>query len=512
MFSVLKEKLKESFTSVFPIALIVLGLSATFTPLSTGTFLLFLIGVVFLIVGTALFTIGADSSMLQIGQKVGTTITKSRKVWLISFVSFLIGVIVTIAEPDLQILAKQVHAQAPSIGENLLIYTVSIGVGIFLLFAMLRIVFGVSLKILLCIFYPAVFLVAFCFVDESFWALAFDSGGVTTGPMTVPFILSLGVGVATIHRGKRGGDDSFGLVALSSIGPVLAVLILGVVCNVENVSGGGSETALSPEKTSGAFALCFGKENGLLKYAVEVLSALLPIVAFFLLFQICTRAFHRRAFIKVAVGLLTTFVGLSLFLTGANVGLLPVGTDIGKQLGGKWNGWLLVPVGMLFGYFVVAAEPAVYVLNEQVERMSAGAITAKAMKKGLCIGVCAALGFAFLRIVVGFNVMWILSVGYAVAIVLTFFTPPLFTGIAFDSGGVASGAMVSSFVLPMAIGACSIVAPNEIMTLAYGCVALVALAPLISIQILGIAYKRKTATYHKTFLRAKDTITEYEVE
>ena len=198
-------------------------------------------------------------------------------------------------------------------------------------------------------------------------------------------------------------------------------------------------------------------------------------------------------------------------MTGANVGFMPVGREIGKSLASLWGGWLLVPVGMLLGYFVVSAEPAVYVLNKQVEHMSAGAVSASAMKKGLCIGVCAALGFAMLRIVVGFNVMWLLLPGYAVALVLMFFAPRLFTGIAFDSGGVASGAMVSSFVLPMAIGACSVIAPSEIMTLAFGCVALVALAPLISIQVLGIHYKHKTATYKKNFLSEEDDIVEYEV-
>lgn len=504
MREALKEKFKESFQSVFPIALIVLLLSATVTPLQSGTFVLFLIGVVLLVAGTALFTLGADLSMLVIGQKVGATLTKSKKVWLICFVSFIIGFIVTMAEPDLQILADQV----PAIDSAVLIAAVSAGVGIFLTIAMLRIVFGVSLSAILAVFYTAVFVLALFFVPSDFWALSFDSGGVTTGPVTVPFIMSLGVGVAAVRSGKNSGNDSFGLVALSSIGPILAVLILGIVYKVE---GGAYEIAVSevPATTRNAFVQ-YG--HGLGEYALEVAKALLPIIVFFALFQIVTRAFHKRQLIKVIVGLLYTFVGLTVFLTGANVGFLPVGSQLGQTLAGLWNGWLLVPVGMLLGYFVVSAEPAVHVLNKQVERMSAGAVTASAMKKGLCIGVCAAIGFAMLRILLNFNVMWILLPGYATALILTIFTPKLFTGIAFDSGGVASGAMVSSFVLPMAIGACSVLAPSQIMTLAFGCVALVALAPLISIQVLGIHYKHKTTTYKKNFLSEEDGIVEYEVD
>lgn len=504
MTDALKEKLGEAFRAVFPIALIVLGLSLTLTPLESGTFLLFAIGVVLLIAGTAVFTLGADLSMLVIGQKVGSALTRSKKIWLIAFVSFVIGVIVTIAEPDLQILAQQV----PDIENTVMIVSVSVGVGVFLAVAMLRIVFGISLPVLLGVCYIALFAVALLFVPQSFWAISFDAGGVTTGPVTVPFIMSLGVGVAAVRSGRKSGDDSFGLVALGSVGPVLAVLVLGIVYKAEGGEYAVEEIVI-PGTTQDAF-LAYGR--GLGEYALEVLRALSPIAAFFVLFQLFTRTFSRRQLIKVIIGIVYTFAGLTLFLTGANVGFMPVGRKIGSVLAGIKNGWPLIPVGMLLGYFVVSAEPAVYVLNKQVEHMSAGAVTSSAMKKGLCIGVCAALGFAMLRIVAGFNVMWLLVPGYAAALLLMPFTPRLFTGIAFDSGGVASGAMVSSFVLPMAIGACAVIAPAEIMTLAFGCVALVALAPLITIQVLGIHYRHKTATYKKNFLSEEDDIIEYEVD
>ena len=510
MTQALKDKIIESLTSILPIALIIIVLSMTFTPLNSGTFVLFMVGVVLLILGLGCFTLGADMSMLVIGEKIGSSMTHSRKIWLIALLSFVIGIIVTIAEPDLQILAEQVPAVAekvPQLGNYLLIITVAVGVGIFLTVAMLRIVLRIRLSVLLIIFYVAAFILSI-FVSDEFWAVSFDSGGVTTGPMTVPFIMSLGVGVASIRSDKNGQDDSFGLVALSSVGPIVAVLTLGIVFDIKGVE----YEVTSPAVVENTQDVLFQYLHGFGDYALEVLIALSPILAFFLLFQLVSRSFHKKQIIRIFMGFLYTFVGLVLFLTGANVGFMPVGSEIGKTLAALWDGWMLIPVGMIIGYFVVAAEPAVHVLNKQVERVSAGAISSSAMKKGLCIGVCCAIGLAMLRILLDVNIMYFLIPGYVIALGLTFFTPPMFTGIAFDSGGVASGAMVSSFVLPMAIGACSTLqGTGSVMTLAFGCVSFVALAPLISIQILGIVYRRKTHKIKRNFLAVEDRIVEYEV-
>ena len=508
MLKAFKDKLLESFTSILPIALIVLVLCVAFVPLETGTFVLFLIGVFLLIVGLGGFMLGADLSRLVIGEKIGATMTHSRKIWLIAFLSFVIGIIVTIAEPDLQILAEQVPAVAEKtpLGNYLLILTVAVGVGIFLTIGMLRIVLHVPLHYLLIVFYLAAFVLSI-FVSPDFWAVSFDSGGVTTGPMTVPFIMSLGVGVASIRSGKGSKDDSFGLVALSSVGPIITVLTLGIVFDIHDV-----EYTMSPlTLVSDTREVFFTYLQGMGSYAEEVAIALSPILVFFILFQIIAKAFRKRQLVRIFVGFVYTFVGLTLFLTGANVGFMPVGRTLGQGLASLWEGWLLIPVGMIIGYFVVAAEPAVHVLNKQVERMSAGAISSSAMMKGLCIGVCISLGLAMTRILTGINIMWILIPGYIIALALTFFTPPLFTGIAFDSGGVASGAMVSAFVLPLAIGACSVLDPSAIMTQAFGCVAFVALTPLISIQILGICYRRKTSRIRRNFSAVADNILEYEV-
>lgn len=510
MTQALKDKIIESLTSILPIALIIIVLSMTFTPLGSGTFVLFMVGVVLLILGLGCFTLGADMSMLVIGEKIGSAMTHSRKIWLIALLSFVIGIIVTIAEPDLQILAEQVPAVAekvPQLGNYLLIITVAVGVGIFLTVAMLRIVLRIRLSLLLILFYVTAFILSI-FVSDEFWAVSFDSGGVTTGPMTVPFIMSLGVGVASIRSDKNGQDDSFGLVALSSVGPIVAVLTLGIVFDIKGVE----YEVTSPAVVENTQDVLFQYLHGFGDYALEVLIALSPILAFFLLFQLVSRSFHKKQIIRIFMGFLYTFVGLVLFLTGANVGFMPVGSEIGKTLAALWDGWMLIPVGMVIGYFVVAAEPAVHVLNKQVERVSAGAISSSAMKKGLCIGVCCAIGLAMLRILLDVNIMYFLIPGYVIALGLTFFTPPMFTGIAFDSGGVASGAMVSSFVLPMAIGACSTLqGTGSVMTLAFGCVSFVALAPLISIQILGIVYRRKTHKIKRNFLAVEDRIVEYEV-
>lgn len=507
----LKEKIIESLTAILPIALIIAALSLTLAPLDSGVFVLFTVGVFLLIFGMGCFTLGADMSMLVIGEKIGSAITHSRKIWLIALVSLVIGIIVTIAEPDLQILAEQVKSLADrtALGNYLLIITVAVGVGIFLMIAMLRIVFHIRLSILLILFYAAAFILSI-FVDKDFWAVSFDSGGVTTGPMTVPFIMSLGVGVASIRSDEKGQADSFGLVALSSVGPIIAVLTLGIIFKIH-----GLDYVYEPiDPVNNTYSVLFLYLHGFSDYAVEVLIAIAPILAFFLCFQLMTRAFHKRQLVRIFVGFGYILFGLVIFLSGANVGFMPVGRAIGEGLATLWDGngkWLLIPVGMLIGYFIVAAEPAVHVLNKQVERTSAGAISAKSMKRGLCIGVCISLGLAMLRILTGINIMYILLPGYLLALLLTFFTPPMFTGIAFDSGGVASGAMVSSFVLPLAVGACHALG-GTIMTDAFGCVAFVALTPLISIQILGIVYQRKTRRIKRNFLSVEDKILEYEVD
>ncbi len=502
--NLIKGRLKESLSSVLPIALIVFLLAITITPITPGNMLLFIIGVVFLVFGMSLFTMGAEMSMQQLGSKIGSSVASSGKMWLIAFVSFVIGVIVTISEPDLQILAEQVSG----VENFLLIITVSVGVGVFLMIAVLRMVFGVSLRIILTVFYITAFVVSF-FLPEGFRTLAFDSGGVTTGPMTVPFIMSLGAGVSAGRAGKnkQSRDDSFGITALCSIGPIISVLILGIVMNIE----GGSYEIPAPTPIADTRESMLRYAADILKYAEEVALALLPIIVFTVLFELITKAYSKIQMIRIFVGVLYTFVGLAIFLTGANVGFMPTGMQIGASLASIGGGWLLIPISMLLGFFIVKAEPSVYVLNRLVEDISAGAISGKTTGLGLSIGVSAALGLSALRIVTGLPMMYILIPGYVIAIGLCFFVPNIFVGIAFDSGGVASGTMMSAFVLPLAIGACTTLGGN-VMTDAFGCVAFVAMAPIIAIQCFGLAYRIKAGHRKRTFVTRTETFIEYSVE
>lgn len=483
--SVFKNVAKESVKAVLPIAIIVLVLCFTVTPVNNNAMMSFVIGAVLLIVGMGLFNMGAETALTPLGQSVGKELTKSKKVWLIGFIGFIIGVVITVAEPDLQVLANQVS----SIPNLVLIGAVALGVGVFLVIALLRTVLGIPLRILLCAMYALLFVLA-AFVSPEFWAVAFDSGGVTTGPMTVPFILALGVGVSSLRRGKDAEDDSFGLVAICSVGPIISVLVLGLVFNPENFT---YEPAVIPNPTD-TRELLMVFLRAFPDYLKEMGIALTPILLFLFLFQLIMRKLTKKEFLRILIGIGYTFVGLSLFLTGANIGFMPVGRLLGYNIASLNANWIIIPIAMLIGYFIVAAEPAVHVLNKQVEEITLGKIPAKAMNISLSLGIAVSLALAMVRVLTGISILWFLVPFYAISLILSFFVPKIFTAIAFDSGGVASGPMTATFLMPFAIGACTAVGGN-IYTDAFGVVAMVAVTPLITIQILGAIYKLK-ATKH----------------
>ncbi len=477
------EKFREAAASVLPIVIIVGVMCLTFVPMQADLMLSFLIGSLMLIVGMGLFTLGSEVSMTPIGSHMGAKLTKSRNLALILIVSFLLGIAVTVSEPDLTVLADNV----PAIDSTVLIVTVGVGVGIFLMLSMVRILFKVPLKWLLIGFYGLMFLLA-AFASPDYWAVAFDSGGVTTGPMTVPFIMALGVGVASIRSDANAQEDSFGLVALCSIGPILAVLILSFLYPG---APAGSEAEMA-EKIMNTVELGRTYLHTLPHEVGKVFMALLPIVAFFLIFQVAALHLRKVPFLRIIMGLIITLIGLVLFLTGANVGFQALGVELGAQIAslGSWR-FLLIPIAMLMGWYIINAEPAVHVLNKQVEELSAGAISESAMHYALAIAVAAANGLAMLRVLTGISVMWIIVPGYLIALALTLVVPPTFTAIAFDSGGVASGPLTATFMLPFAMGACQALGGN-IMLDAFGLVALVAMMPLITVQIMGLIYVIKT--------------------
>ena len=485
--TILLEKLKESLFSVLPVTVIVFILCFIFFPIKSGVMLSFIIGAVMLILGMGLFTLGADTAMMPIGEYVGSAMTKSRKIWLIILISLFVGTAITVAEPDLTVLAQQV----PSVPNMVLILTVAIGVGIFLVVAMLRIIFKIKLSYLFVGLYIIIFILAF-FVPMDFLSVAFDSGGVTTGPMTVPFILALGVGAAAIRSDKDAQSDSFGLVGLCSVGPILAVLILGILYKGSQVSY--EAEALAEAATTKQVTMLFWSD--LPHRIMEVAIALLPIIVFFGLFQIIVLKLKKAQIIRIVIGLVYTYFGLVLFLTGVNVGFMPLGRYLGQTIGSSQYNWIIIPIGMIIGYFIVIAEPAVHVLSKQVVEMTSGAIPKKAISTSLSIGVSASVGLAMLRIITGMPLMYLLIPGYAIALILTFFVPPVFTAIAFDSGGVASGPMTATFLLPLAIGVCLGVGGNVAVD-AFGLVAMVAMTPLITIQGLGLFYKFKLKAAEK---------------
>ncbi len=483
----LREKTRESLTAVLPITAIVLIASVILVPMELGTVVMFLFGAIMLIFGMGLFQLGAEMSMTPLGEGVGVQLSKTKWVGLVALLSFIVGAIVTISEPDLQVLAEQV----PSIPNLVLILTVAIGVGVFLALAVMRIVFKISLATLLIICYALLMVLSF-FIPKEFVAVAFDSGGVTTGPMTVPFIMAMGVGLASIRSDKDAASDSFGLVALSSVGPILTVLILG--CFYSPKEAVFSTINVEAVTTTRDVVKAFVKY--LPHYAKEVFVSLLPIVAVFIIFQLLTRRYTKRDVERISVGLVYTYIGLVLFLCGVNVGFAPLGSLFGKDLGTLGYRWILVPIGALIGYYIVKAEPAIQVLNHQVETVTNGAVSAKAMNRAMSIGVAVSVGLAMLRILLGIPIFFIVIPGYIFALVLSKIVPKMFVGIAFDSGGVASGPMTTTFLLPLSIGVCEAVGGN-VMTDAFGVVALVALTPLIAIQLMGLVYKIKTAKAEK---------------
>lgn len=477
----LQEKINEAFSSVLPITIIVLLLSVFVVPMYIGAIMMFLVGAGLLVVGMGFFSLGVDTSMTLLGEGLGAELTKSKKIWLVVSVSLIMGVVITIAEPDLTVLASQV----PAIPSAVLIWTVALGVGIFLVVAILRILFNLNLSQVLIALYAAVIILSF-FTPTSFVAVAFDSGGVTTGPITVPFIMALGVGLASVRSDKNSMDDSFGLVAICSIGPIIAVMILGICYNPSDAAH--SAVVLPNVNTTTDVVQKFVHE--LPEYTLEVSRAMAPILVVFFLFQLLTRRYKMRQFLRSIVGFVFTWIGLSLFLTGVNVGFIPVGYLIGSEMGASTFRWALIPLGMLVGYYIVVAEPAVHVLNVQVEEVSNGAIPSSAMKLCLSIGVAVSLGLSMLRVLTGISIYWLLIPGYIIALALTFFVPKIFVGIAFDSGGVASGPLTSTFLLPFTIGACEAVG-GSVLTDAFGVVAMVAMTPLIAVQLMGLLYSRR---------------------
>ena len=472
------EKIKEALLSALPITAIVYVLSLTpWFNFSGAELITFTVGAVLLIVGLGLFSLGADMAMTPMGSHVGAGLSKQRKLMLLLIVCFVLGMLITIAEPDLQVLAKQVGAV---MNGTVLVYAVGIGVGAFLVIAVLKIVFRRSLASILMLFYMLMFALALMLVVNGNGALlpmSFDSGGVTTGPITVPFIMALGVGISSVLGDRHSQENSFGLVSLCSVGPILAVLVLGIFSSNEMVY------SVPDYGVSNEIADAFLHTAG--HTCKEVATALGMIVVFFLICQVIFLKLPRKRMLKIGMGVVFTYIGLVLFLTGVNVGFMPIGYKLGYELAQLDKG-LLVVLGLIMGVLVVLAEPAIHVLNQQVEEVTGGYVSKKSMLLGLCVGVGASIALSMIRIIFDFSIVYYVIPGYFLSLALSLFVPPVYTAIAFDSGGVASGPMTSGFILPFATGVCvCLQGEAAVLRDAFGVVAVVAMTPLITIQLLG---------------------------
>ena len=477
MWKALLKKLQEAAVSVIPVALIVIILN--FTPLvrfSLTETAVFCVCTLALIVGMALFNLGADMAMTPMGEQVGAGLPKSGKFKTLLAVCFAMGVFVTIAEPDLSVLATQVQ---DVVNSTTLTVAIGVGVGAFLVLGILRIVLRLNLAHLMTFFYLLLFALAALMVEQgksNFLPLAFDSGGVTTGPITVPFIMSLGVGVAAALGDKRDRESSFGFIALCSIGPILAVLFLGLF------SGGEVHYALPDYSMQSGASEIF---HTLLHTGKEVLIALLPIAVFFFVLQCLFLKLPKARILQIVVGIFYTLFGLVIFLAAVTVGFMPLGYKMGTQLAEQPE-WVLVLFAFILGLTVVLAEPAIHVLNKQVENVTGGAVSKRSMLVALSLGVGAAIALSVIRVIFDFSVLYYLIPGYFLSLGLSFFVPKLYTAIAFDSGGVASGPLTSTFILPFVVGICAVLqGESAVLIDAFGLVAMVAMTPLITIQTLG---------------------------
>lgn len=488
-------KLKETAVSVFPVMAIVLLLGLTVVPLDKYLLIRFVFGGILLILGLTIFLVGIDLGIQPMGERCGAELTRKRSLSLLLICAFVIGFIVTAAEPDIQVFGAQVRGLFSFVNKNVFTFVIAAGVGIFITIGLLRTVLNISIKWVLFILYAILFgVMIFC--PQSFIGIAFDSGGATTGPMTVPFIMAIGLGVSSV---RSDDENSFGLTGICSIGPIMAVLLYSLYLKSQGNFDSSSVVQISETAeavaTGSPLSQIFGPFE---EISGEVLRdsviSIMPLFGLFILFQAFLLKMTARQVAKIVIGFIYSFIGLTVFLIGVHGGFSQVGSELGCALGLKAlsNGgiWfvLLIAVGLVFGAVIVCAEPAVWVLSEQVETVSGGTITRKLLLVFLAIGTAIAICLALIRSVAGFDLKWILIPGYGLSMLLMIFCPSMFSGIAFDSGGVASGPLTSTFVLSFTLGAASVGANGND---SFGVIALVAMMPLIAIQIMGIMFKLK---------------------
>lgn len=479
------EKFKEVLSTVLPISILVLILNFTLVPIPNDDLIRFFIGAILIVIGLAIFLLGVDIGITPIGESMGGSIIKSNKVSIVFFISLLLGFVISVAEPDLHILANQVDIVTGSlVAKNTLVIFVSIGVALLVAIGMLRIVFSVQLNRVLIIAYFLIMGIAI-FVDTFYLSVSFDASGSTTGALTVPFILALAAGASALNKDSKSSEiDSFGLVGIASAGAILGVLFLSLFANTEL-----SNVPEAQEVAKVGIIQPFINEVPHL--ATETFVALLPITLIYIFANKLFFKQSKRRTNTTYLGIALAFVGLIVFLVGVNAGFMDVGRFIGQTLGERGNSIITVLMAFSLGVLTILAEPAVHVLTNQIREVTSGYVKKSTVLFTLAIGVGIAVALSVIKIIVPSMELWhVLLPGYIVAFILTFKVPDLFVGIAFDSGGVASGPMTATFILAYAQGIAAATPTADLLNDGFGTIAMVAMTPLIALQILGLLYSK----------------------
>lgn len=483
--------LKEVFLSSIPLAAVIIAVCGFIAPMESAfDYLKLAVGYVCVVFGQALFLVGLDSSILPIGKMVGKSLIKLKKMALIVFFGLLFGLLATVAEPALAVLARQTHMVMPAVNETVFIWITGAGIGLFVGFSLYRVVRDMSIKTVFAALYIAIFL-AVIFVPEQFVALAFDGSGATTGDVSVPFILSIGLGISVTMSKHKTNDDTFGIIGIASAGPILAVFLYGIILRA--MRGGTLPPAgvYDPGAAESFVEIVLSNLGG-------VALALFPVVLVFIPFQFFLIRQSKKEFVKVLLGTIPVYIGLLIFLSGIDFGFAFAGKYIGEVFldparpgGFKW---LLLIVAFVLGAAITLSEPAVTVLGEQLEEITNGHIRKMTIRLTLAIGIGVASVLSIVKILTQVNILWFLVPLYAAALIMMKFTSRLFVGLAFDSGGVTGGALTSAFLTPLTLGVAQAVAATaggaaqSVLTNGFGIIAFISVTPLIAVQTLGIIY------------------------
>lgn len=486
--SLLTEKFKEVASTLMPVVILVLALCFTIVDVETDIILRFVVGSIMLLLGLTVFLWGVDLAMNPIGEQMALEVATSKTPFKITILSFLLGFLITVAEPDLLILGNQIEAASGgTLGASMIVYMVSAGVGVLISLGVFRLLRDKPLNVFMTIVYAIIFVFAL-FVSEEFLAISFDASGATTGALTTPFVLALSLGLSRVKGGKNTEDNSFGLVGIMSAGPILAIMLMSIISGQKNIQGGVEEFVAAEGVIAPIFAV-------LPTILLESLVALLPISILFFIFNFSKFKVPKDELGGIVKGLIFTLFGLVLFLTGVNSGFMDMGRIMGMELA-KMSPWVLVGIGFLLGLIVVLVEPAVHVLGEQIEEVTGGYIPIKLIRTTLSLAVGTAVALSMVRILVPEVKLWyFLLPGFLLAVLLSFKSEQVFVGIAYDAGGVASGPMTATFVLAFAQGAATTIETANVLVDGFGVIAMVAMAPVFSLMLLGTAFKRKKVAY-----------------